>query len=214
MRHLPRPRTRPARAARPQRRRRPRIRTAGDLAVWLDAVLDGPGIDSVALCGHSYGAWIALRHALCARPGRVRKLILIDPTRCFAGFRARYLLRALPTLLRPTPGRVRAFLEWETRGAPLDPDWLRLAALGAEVPTVRPVTGPRPAPGALRGLRVPVLLLLAERGKAHDIRRVGRRAGELLPDVRTQVLPDATHHSLPLGAPPGTGELIAGFLAA
>jgi pimeloyl-ACP methyl ester carboxylesterase len=177
-------------------------------------VVDGLGVDSVALCGHSYGAWIALSYALRARPGRVRKLVLIDPTQCFAGFRARYLLRALPRLPRPTPGRVRAFLEWETRGGvPLDPDWLRLAALGAEVPAVRPVTGPRPAPGALRGLRVPVLLLLAERGKAHNIRRVGRRAGELLPDVRAEILPGATHHSLPLGAPPGTGDLIGNFLA-
>lgn len=87
-------------------------RTVADLAGWLDALLDGLGIAETDLGGHSYGAWIALHHTLHA-PGRVRRLFLLDPTQCFAGFKAAYLLRALPMLLRPTPRRVRAFLEWE-----------------------------------------------------------------------------------------------------
>lgn len=190
----------------------PRPRTVDDLTRWLDAVLDGLGIGSAALCGHSYGASIALRYTLRAPPGRVGKLVLMDPTGCFAGFGARYLLRALPMLLRPTPRRTRAFLEWETGGVTPDRDWLRLAALAAEVPSARPVTGSRPSPGALRGMTAPVLVLLSERSRAHDIRRVRARAEEVLPEVRTEILPGATHHSVPHTAPPGTGRLIAGFL--
>ncbi|MFH8803543.1 alpha/beta fold hydrolase [Streptomyces sp. NPDC017936] len=198
-------------------------RTVADLGDWLDAVLAGLGIARADVGGHSYGAWIALHHALRA-PGRVRRLFLLDPTLCFAGYKAAYLLRALPMLLRPTPRRVRSFLVWETgTGAPparagsgagkaLDPDWLRLQEAAAGFPAARPVTGPRPAPEALRALDVPVLLLVAANSRTHDASEVAARAGELLPRGETDVLPDVSHHALPVAAPPGTGRRLREFL--
>ncbi|GGZ70351.1 hypothetical protein GCM10010389_04700 [Streptomyces echinoruber] len=53
-------------------------------------------------------------------------------------------------------------------GAVLDPDWVALQEAAAGFPAVRPVTGPRPAPQALRALEVPVLLLVAANGRVHD----------------------------------------------
>jgi pimeloyl-ACP methyl ester carboxylesterase len=198
-------------------------RTVADLAAWLDAVLDGLGVREISLGGHSYGAWIALHYALRA-PGRVRRLFLLDPTQCFAGYKAAYLLHALPMLLRPTPRRVRAFLEWETgMGAPparakpragevLDPDWLRLQEAAAGFPSAKPVTGPRPAPEALRALDVPVLLLVAANSRTHDTYEVTARADEVLRDVVTVVLPDVSHHALPHAAPPELGRRLTEFL--
>ncbi|MFR0352163.1 alpha/beta fold hydrolase [Streptomyces sediminimaris] len=199
-------------------------RTVADLVAWLGAVLDGLGVGETALAGHSYGAWIALHHALRA-PARVRRLALLDPTGCFAGYRPAYLLHALPMLLRPTPARVRAFLRWETgTGAPparagardreaLDPDWLRLQEAAAGFPSVsKPVTGPRPAPDALRGLDVPVLLLLAGSSRTHDAYRVAARAGALLPRAETVVLPGVSHHALPQAAPAELGRRLTEFL--
>ncbi|CAM5383440.1 alpha/beta fold hydrolase [Streptomyces aurantiogriseus] len=216
-------------------------RTVTDLVVWLDAVLDGLGIREASLGGHSYGAWIALHYALRA-PGRVRRLFLLDPTQCFAGYRAAYLLHALPMLLRPTPRRVRAFLEWETgmgvpptHGGPparakprvgegprvgeeprvgegLDPDWLRLQEAAAGFPSAKPVTGPRPAPEALRALDTPVLLLVAANSRTHDTYEVTARAGEVLRDAVTAVLPDVSHHALPHAAPPELGRRLREFL--
>ncbi|MGW2176905.1 alpha/beta fold hydrolase [Streptomyces sp. NPDC001732] len=191
------------------------VRTVRDLTTWLDAVLDGLGADRVALCGHSYGAWIALHHALHA-PHRVRKLILLDPTQCFAGYRPGYLLRALPMLLRPDARRTRAFLEWETGGAVLDSAWLRLRCAAADFSSARPVTGPRPAAEALRGLDVPTLILLAGNGRVHDPARVAAAAARLLPHAETVTIPGATHHTLPLHGPT-VAELnrrAADFLAA
>jgi len=58
-------------------------RTAAELADWLDQVLDGLALNRAALIGHCYGAWLALRYALHA-PQRVSRLVLLDPTDCFA----------------------------------------------------------------------------------------------------------------------------------
>ncbi|MFH8974082.1 alpha/beta fold hydrolase [Streptomyces sp. NPDC017890] len=189
------------------------LRTVTDLAGWLDALLDGLGIEETDLGGHSYGAWIALQYALRA-PDRLRRLFLLDPTQCFAGFKAAYLLHALPALLRPTPRRVRAFLEWETGTTPLDSDWAALQEAAVGFPGRGPVTGPRPAPDALRGLDVPVLLLLAGNSRTHDASEVAARAKTLLPRVEAAVLPDVSHHALPQAAPPGLGRRLGDFLTA
>ncbi|MCQ9180770.1 alpha/beta fold hydrolase [Streptomyces sp. IBSBF 2953] len=189
------------------------VRTLADLDAWLDAVLTGLGVEAADVGGHSYGGWLALRLALRA-PERVRRLFLLDPTQCFAGYKATYLLRALPMLVRPTPPRVRAFLEWETGGAALDPDWLRLQQAAAGFPSGKPVTGPRPAPAALRALDVPVLLLVAANSRTHDTYAVAAEASGLLPCVETSVLPGVSHHGLPPAAPSGSGRRLTDFLGA
>ncbi|MER7761426.1 alpha/beta fold hydrolase [Streptomyces sp. NPDC097619] len=192
------------------------VRSVTDLATWWEAVRTGLGIgpeEPVDLAGHSYGAWIALSCALRA-PGRVRRLALLDPTGCFGRFRARYLLRALPVLLAPSPARTRRFRAWESGGAAADPDWLRLQERAADFPTVRPVTGPRPDRAALAALRVPVLALFAERSGCHDARRTAAAATAALPHARVRLLPGATHHGLPFTAPTPTTTHLTDFFTA
>lgn len=172
------------------------LRTVADLTAWLDLLLEGLGVDTTALCGHSYGAWIALHYTLHA-PRRVRRLALLDPTGCFTRFAPAYLLRAAPMMLRRSAGATRAFLEWETRGAPVDPEWLRLQEAAAGFPFVRPVTAPAPDRAASSALDVPALLLLAGNSRAHDARRVAALSVRWLPRAEVTFLPDATHHTLP-----------------
>ncbi|ROO87423.1 pimeloyl-ACP methyl ester carboxylesterase [Actinocorallia herbida] len=188
-----------------------RPRTAADLLGWLDTVLTGLGLRRADLCGHSYGGWIALAYALRS-PERVRSLVLLDPTQCLAGFRAGYLLRALPLLLRPTARRAEEFLAWETGGVPLEPAWVRLYGLAAEFPGTRIVPARRFTRRELRSLAVPALVLLAGRGRAHDARRVAAASTRLLPGARTRVLPSLTHHAIPYTDAPTLNHTILDFL--
>ncbi len=172
--------------------------TPADLVSWIDAVLDGLDLAATALCGHSYGAWIALHYAI-SRSDRVGRLILVDPTMTFGPLAPAYLLRAVPALLRPTAARRRSLIRWETRGAAVDPEWSDLAAAGAgaypKAPTV-PTKIPKPA--ALAPLRLPVTVVLGGASRVHPVRRVARNARRRLPDVRIETLDGATHYGLPL----------------
>jgi len=184
---------------------------AADIMQWIDDLRAGLRLETFALCGHSYGAWLALSYALRS-PSRVRALALLDPTSCFARYRTGYLLRSVPLLARPGAARAGAFLAWETAGVPVSPAWLRLAALAADVPSSGPVRVRRPSRARLRGLSVPALVILAEASKAHNIRRVAAAARASVPEVRVEVLAEASHHSIPAAQAGAVSRLLLDLL--
>ncbi|WP_449062835.1 alpha/beta fold hydrolase [Planomonospora algeriensis] len=188
------------------------IRDQRDLMDWLESTFEGLGLDRADLCGHSSGGELALGFALHA-PQRVRRLALIDPTRCFTGFSPRYLAHALPVLLRPTAGRVRVFIDWETDGAPLDPAWLRLYVSGAvDFPSSKVVVGRRPDAARLRASETPTLVLPAERSRAHDVRRLVAGVRRLMPQARTVTLAGVSHHAAPAWRPEELNRRLLEFL--
>ncbi|MFH8678758.1 alpha/beta fold hydrolase [Streptomyces lydicus] len=199
------------------------VRRPADLSDWLDGVLDGLGLASAALLGHSYGGWVALRHAVHTADGgpvrssgaRVDRLVLLDPTRCFAGFRVPYLARALPLFLRPGEPSTRRLLEWEAYGEPPAPGTVRLMGRGAVAfRDAKVVTGPRPDATRLRGSGIPVLVLLAGRSRAHDVRRVAAGARRALPDAVVTTVPGVGHHAMPDDPTGEVGRRVLSFLAA
>jgi pimeloyl-ACP methyl ester carboxylesterase len=189
------------------------VRDVAGLCGWLDSVLDAMAAGPIDLAGHSYGGWVALTYALHA-PDRLRRLALLDPTQCFAGFRPGYLLHALPVLVRPRRRTAAALRRWETGGRPLDPAWTAVADGAAEASkTGRLVTRPKPSRQRLRGLDVPTLVLLAGSGKAQDPAKAAAGARAALPDVRVEVLPTATHHTLPLDPAAEVNRALVAFLS-
>ncbi len=178
-----------------------------DVTDWLEQVLDGLGLDAVDLAGHSYGGWQALTFAL-DRPGRVRRLALVDPTTTFAGFSPGYLLHAVPVLTRPTAARLRSLVRWETGGRPVDDAWLDVAAAGAELPAAPPVRTRRPDAARLAALTVPTLVVAAGDGRAQDPRQVVRGAARTMPQAAVVTLPGTTHHTLPAGAERAVTEFL------
>jgi pimeloyl-ACP methyl ester carboxylesterase len=187
------------------------LKTAADVAGWLDQVLDWLGAERAALAGHSYGAWLALRYALHA-PARVSRLVLLDPTSCLAPLSLAYRLRSIPLLARPGAERARRLFAWETRGRPLDPDWLAVATAGADLGRLKIVLPAVPKPAELARLALPVLVLVAGRSRAHDPALVARRASERLPEVTVETLAAAAHHTIPTEDADELTGYIAGFL--
>ena len=170
------------------------IRRPADLIAWVDELLDALGIARATLVGHSYGGWIALTCA--TNLARVQRLVLVDPTSCFAGLRIGYRLRALPVFAHPSEARMRALLEWEEQGTPIDPVGQSLTALGGgEFRAERIVL-----PHVIReDVTVPTVVVLAARSRAHDIRKVADAARLRVPRAHITMLPEATHHTLPIG---------------
>ncbi|HEX5120797.1 MAG TPA: alpha/beta hydrolase [Pseudonocardiaceae bacterium] len=188
------------------------VRRVEDLMAWLDGLLDGLGLDTTALCGHSYGGWLALNYALHA-PVRVTRLALLDPTSSFAGLRLAYRLRAVPLFARPTARRARAVIEWETDRAPVDESSLALNCLGGgEYRGAKIVLPHPPKPRLVQAMAVPTLLLLAERSKAHDIAAVRATAQRLVPHLTTAVLTGAAHHTIPATNPGQLNQQLVDFL--
>lgn len=187
------------------------LRRTADLMSWMDSLYETLMLDTAQLCGHSYGAWIALNYALHA-PHRVTRLALLDPVNCFAGMSSRYLLRAAPMLLRHTAERQRRFLLWETGDVPGDPAWRDFLDTTASARRSRVVAMRRPKMQDLQACTVPILVVLAERSRAHDARHVTARTRRLLPHAALATLPGVTHHSVPTEQPAELNRLLSEFL--
>ena len=173
----------------------PPIDTPERMRAWLTGVLDGLGRPSAHLVGHSYGAWIALDLALhgsadgrtdgaTGGSGRVSGLTLLDPTMCFAPLVKSYIFRATPVMMRPSGERRTGLIRWETRGVPLNQDWLTLTA--------------------------PTAAVFAGRGRVNPARSAARRAAARSPLISPHVLPDASHYGLPMTHPQQIAALVRG----
>lgn len=177
----------------PSRQTRP-IRTADDQAAWLDELLETLGTGPAHLVGQSVGAWLAVQVALRA-PGRIGSLSLIEPTQVLGRIRPGLVVAGLLTVPGLPERLRRRALRWivgtgdELFDGPIGR--LTVAAAGG----FRNVTPPPalPSDDALRGLRVPVLVLLGGRSRTHDARRSAHRARALLPDARVEIVDGAGH---------------------
>ncbi|WP_156755956.1 alpha/beta fold hydrolase [Actinokineospora pegani] len=170
------------------------IRGAEDQAAWLSQALTELEVSRAHLVGYSFGGWLAANLAVRA-PERVASLVLIDPVHTFARFPLALLVRSALTTV---PGVRRwarpSFLRWIADGAEVAADDPVAALIDEGMRTYRTAL-PTPMPftdDQLRSLRVPVLALLAGRSVMHDARRATDHA-RLVPDIRAELWPSATH---------------------
>ncbi|MBB3052494.1 pimeloyl-ACP methyl ester carboxylesterase [Prauserella isguenensis] len=174
------------------------VRSSDDQAAWLAAVLSELDLTDVHVVGYSFGGWLAANLAV-RRPDRLASLTALDPVQTFARFPLGLVARSTLTVVPGIRGRARtSFLSWMSGDADA-------AARGSNDPVVNVIdTGMRtyrialPTPTVftdkqLRGLRLPVLALIAGRSVIHDGRRAADRARRLVTEADVELWPSATH---------------------
>ena len=187
-------------------------RSTADLVSWVAELRAALGTGRWHVVGHSAGAHLGL-HVALADPDGVRTLTLLDPTAVVAGFSPRYLVHALPGLLRPTSRRVRRALAWETGGRELPEAWVDAHVRGATEEARGPVVRTRRAGAArLAALSVPTLVVVGGSSRAHDPDRVARRAAAVSGATVVR-LAGATHHTLPLLDAPAVAAALGRHLS-
>ncbi|SDH13448.1 alpha/beta fold hydrolase [Nonomuraea jiangxiensis] len=166
-------------------------------ACWLDDVLAGLGVARASIVGVSLGGWLALDYAV-RRPGRVERLALLCPSGLG---RQRWLplLGALPLTLLGEGGRRRAMRRILGPAARVPPGGTVAEGLGEFALLVhrhfRSRRGKVPVFGdeALRGLDVPLLVVVGGRDALLDSYDTRRRLARLLPHADVRLLPEAGH---------------------
>lgn len=169
------------------------IRDSVDQAAWLEASLQGLGLDQVHLVGVSFGGWLAANLALRGSK-RIASLSLIDPAFVFGRFPLKIILASLATLPGAPEFLRNRMLRWIAGGISIEGEpvarviaaSMREFRLAVPAPTY-------PTDNQLRSLRVPTLALIAGRSQIHNPKKAFERARLLMPDVLAELWPEATY---------------------
>jgi pimeloyl-ACP methyl ester carboxylesterase len=183
------------------------VRSAEDLAVWLDDVLDGLGHDTVHLVGFSEGGWIAGVHAAhTQRPDRLATLTLIEPGGAIERLPRRTLAAILWRGMRTLRAKdkhqaIRDFNRWLSGDIDITDDEIELVLFAFRNFRQKLPFPKRLPDDQLRRITTPTLLLLGAESRIYaDPAKVAERARRLLPDVTVEITPGAGH-GLPLQFP-------------
>jgi pimeloyl-ACP methyl ester carboxylesterase len=175
------------------------LNTTDDLVAWLAETFDLLQLPAADLCGQSLGGHLALRFTL-AHPGRVRRLVLLDPPLVFAGFRPEFEEFGRNYDPHPTFDDARAmFAQGPPGGGPAHLEaYFDLLAHGAAHLPSSPVVTPQ-LPDALPHLPVPTLVVLAGESGVHDPDAAAQAARDA--GARVMIVPGAGHSLLADVAP-------------
>lgn len=185
------------------------IRSREDAAAWVTEVLDGLGLARVNLAGMSYGGWYTLNFAICA-PERLERIIVLSPGGSLLNERLSFNLKGMPALILPFLPRwvlfdrfadsmfvtdnlqdpiFNALNEREGRLMYLGIRHFRVFKYWVSQ-SIRPHVFPDEE---LRGMQVPMLLLIGDEESLYDPVRALQRATALVPNLEAELIPRANH---------------------
>jgi pimeloyl-ACP methyl ester carboxylesterase len=173
-----------------------RIYSVADHIDWLQQVFAALRLGSARVIGLSYGGWLAAQLALHA-PQRVSHLVLLTPAGTLAPLPLQWWVRMLTPVVLRSPQGAHRFLQWmsSTPDATTDPG-VNLIAVSMLSSRLRRVTPPSVfTDDELRRITTPVTVLIGDRDVIYrgGPQAALARAQELIPKVRTQLLPGANH---------------------
>jgi 3-oxoadipate enol-lactonase len=193
----------------------------------LDAVMDAVGLESAAVCGVSFGGFIAVRYAAC-RPGRVSSLVLVSapaPGWTPSPQQARWLARpwlSAPMFVLSSPVRlwpeIRCGCGSRSRAVRFMVRQGLRAALAPMIPSLmaqRIADARRIDFGPDCGrVRAPALVITGEPGLDRVVPpRITERYASLIPGARHEVLPGTGHLGL-LTQPSRFAQIVSEFVHA
>ncbi|MEV6561770.1 alpha/beta fold hydrolase [Nocardia sp. NPDC051756] len=161
------------------------------VALWLDDVMEGLGLSDISVVAMSLGGWVALDYAI-RRPGRITRLALLCPGGVGAQMMG-WLPKALFLRLFGRRGvrRTAAIvtgLDIQLAEEVLDDVVLTFAEF-------KPRTERLPifSDDALRGLTMPMLVIVGSRDVMLDSAVTAERVRRCVPHATVHVLPEAGH---------------------
>jgi pimeloyl-ACP methyl ester carboxylesterase len=163
-------------------------------AHWLAQVLRALPGGKPTVMGHSLGGWTAMNLAV-HEPDAAAAIVVVDPVLTFADLSPQAVVRSIPASVPWTPRSWRdGFASWTANDAPVADEPLadmieagmQHYALGSPAPS-------RFSDVQLRGVRVPVLALLAGASRMHDAAAAAQHARITLRDARILTYPGASH---------------------
>jgi pimeloyl-ACP methyl ester carboxylesterase len=164
-------------------------RVGDTYAAWLDEVLAGLGVTRASFVGISLGGWHALDYAI-RRPERVERLVLLAPGGLGA-VRLSFLLRAALLPFVGEAGRKRILGSVGAGEAPVAVAQYLQLLFTHFIPRRDPL--PRFAPGALRGLKAKILMILGAKDTLLPSEGSRRRLAAACPSAKIVMLPEAGH---------------------
>ena len=169
-----------------------------DLVEWLDLTLTDLNLDRVRMTGMSTGAWIGLNYAM-ARPERVEKLALLSPAASFQPLVKQFMVRGMLSGVIRTRRMMNSLMGWMGLDSSDEfvKDLLDLMWAGGThfrmPPETRQLMPAVFSDNELRGLKVPVLLVIGENEVLYDAAKALGRARELIADFQGELIPNCSH---------------------
>lgn len=160
-------------------------------ALWLDEVLTGLGVDQFSLVATSLGGWFALDY-VTRRPGRVTKLVLLCPggigAQTMGWLPKALLLRLFGRRGARRTARLVTGLNSPHTEAALDQVVRTFAAFNPRTERL-----PLFSDDQLRGIAMPLLVLVGDRDVMFDSAATAARVRRCVPHATVRVLPDVGH---------------------
>lgn len=168
--------------------------TEAEAADWMIQVLDGLELDEVAVVAWSFGGGMATSFAM-HHPDRVERLALLAPFKPFVKQGAGFLFGFTPFVIRNRQGARRFEQKMCFRGDFGHPEHSELLYLRYHCARfMLKVVPPRTFTDLeFRLLTMPTLLLVGEQEYLYDGPASVRRANDVLPNGRAELLADCNH---------------------
>jgi len=169
------------------------IQSRQELADWIVDLFSGLKIESAHMVGNSFGGFLTLNTALYL-PERLKKIVLISPAATFVQIWAFYLYY-FPAYLTGSKYLLRRAYDWIWQDFPIDDCLAQIRAITRASGIPHHIPPSVFSDEELRKLKTPTLLLIGDREVIYKPEKAIRRATQLVPHLKAEIIKNANHNA-------------------